>query len=72
MLNNSDDNQLPHGGADPTAADNHAMSGVWPVQQFDYSPCIQIEEEPCQPLSTFLTFLNNFCTLVSCIVCISK
>ena len=46
---NSDDNHSPHGGADPTAADNHAVSGVWPAQQFDYSPRIQIEEEPCRP-----------------------
>jgi len=28
----------PHDGADPTAADDHAVSEVWPEQQFDYSP----------------------------------
>ena len=44
-----DDIHLPHDGADPIAADDHAVSEVWPEQQFDYSPCIQIEEEPCRP-----------------------
>ena len=44
-----DDIHLPHDGADPTAADDHAVSEVWPEQQFDYSPRIQIEEGPCRP-----------------------